>query len=309
MPVNVYSILDPGAPIVGGLDGSLPNLLKACLVDGYGSKAPAGWTLEYEDPATYTMVFRQGGGNRRYLRVQHDTQNYPNVRGFKTMVDTVEANGSAPFPSIAQLSGGIRPVTSNALGASRAWMVFATDLCVLVYLPFTTADLSVISTSTDYLFFGDLVSGLPGDATNTAIIGKTVANTTASNTVFMNSLTTGFGASSGHYTMGSYQQVEGSVNFGCLRAEPAASASAGSAGWTYPNPMTGGLVLERVRTTEGPVPRGFLPGVFNPIHNQPGNHLDVLQGRGSLAGKDIMLLYKGGIAGRIAVSLDESDWR
>ena len=47
MTVRIYKSTDSGAPTLTGQAFSLISLLLACLVDGYGSKAAAGWTKPY----------------------------------------------------------------------------------------------------------------------------------------------------------------------------------------------------------------------------------------------------------------------
>lgn len=47
MPVTVYRSTDAGAPVLSNSNGSLIAVLKACLVDGYSSKASAGWTAPF----------------------------------------------------------------------------------------------------------------------------------------------------------------------------------------------------------------------------------------------------------------------
>jgi hypothetical protein len=74
LPVTVFRHTDVGAPIV------LPTkpsdwlvILKACLVDGYGSKAGLGWTLEFGDVASLKMVFKNNltdGGSGGAVQVQ-----------------------------------------------------------------------------------------------------------------------------------------------------------------------------------------------------------------------------------------------
>ncbi|MGE3907973.1 MAG: hypothetical protein AB7K36_01385, partial [Chloroflexota bacterium] len=44
---RIYRSTDSGAPVLTGQAGSLLNLLDKCLVDGYGSKAAAGWSRPY----------------------------------------------------------------------------------------------------------------------------------------------------------------------------------------------------------------------------------------------------------------------
>jgi hypothetical protein len=54
MAVTIYRSTDAGAPAFpasGAQNGAgyIMDVMKACLVDGYGSKPGAGWTLDYED--------------------------------------------------------------------------------------------------------------------------------------------------------------------------------------------------------------------------------------------------------------------
>lgn len=59
LPVTVYRWDDAGAPqIASGLPSEIINVLKKCLVEGYGSKAGLGWTKPFEDAATFKVVFR-----------------------------------------------------------------------------------------------------------------------------------------------------------------------------------------------------------------------------------------------------------
>lgn len=52
------------------------------------------------------------------------------------------------------------------------------------------------------------------------------------------------------------------------------------------DPITGGLLLDRIRILEASgstsLLRGVMPGVFNVLHLNPGTHLDRFQGRGWL---------------------------
>ncbi len=60
LPVTVYRWDDAGAPQMskGVRPSELINVLKKCLVDGYGSKSGAGWSVAFEDVATNQIVFR-----------------------------------------------------------------------------------------------------------------------------------------------------------------------------------------------------------------------------------------------------------
>jgi hypothetical protein len=45
MTVRIYRSTDGSAPVLTGQAGKLTDLLDAILVNGYGSKTAAGWTI------------------------------------------------------------------------------------------------------------------------------------------------------------------------------------------------------------------------------------------------------------------------
>lgn len=56
MTVRFYSSLDTGAPALSGdLYDRLRAIFKACLVDGYGSKPAAGWTLGHDVSGGFSL--------------------------------------------------------------------------------------------------------------------------------------------------------------------------------------------------------------------------------------------------------------
>lgn len=58
LPVTVYRWDDAGAPqVVDGSPSEYMNVIKKCLVEGYGSKSPLGWTVEQEiaDPPVMAL--------------------------------------------------------------------------------------------------------------------------------------------------------------------------------------------------------------------------------------------------------------
>lgn len=64
LPVTVYSWDDVGAPNISTMYRSvILNVLKKCLVEGYGSKAPLGWAIEEEvsgERITFSNADRKG---------------------------------------------------------------------------------------------------------------------------------------------------------------------------------------------------------------------------------------------------------
>lgn len=77
--VTVYRWDDPGAPQIGSGDlwPGILNILKKCLVEGYGTKTAVGWTVEYEDVPGAKCVFRndpvEGSGGYVQFQKQNDS--------------------------------------------------------------------------------------------------------------------------------------------------------------------------------------------------------------------------------------------
>jgi hypothetical protein len=76
LPVTIYKSTDEGSPLTTITKPSdWITVLKKCLVEGYGTKAPLGWTLEFENTSTYAAVFRNDPlvGSGGYLQVNSST--------------------------------------------------------------------------------------------------------------------------------------------------------------------------------------------------------------------------------------------
>ncbi len=61
MTATLYSYSDASAPVLStSNDGSLYNILKAVLIDGYGSRTPAfaGWSIPFEDVPNTVFVLK-----------------------------------------------------------------------------------------------------------------------------------------------------------------------------------------------------------------------------------------------------------
>jgi len=61
----VYRSDDPGVPVLGDRQDQFYQIFRACLVDGYGTKASAGWSVVYDDWensgwATFTNAGQSG---------------------------------------------------------------------------------------------------------------------------------------------------------------------------------------------------------------------------------------------------------
>ena len=306
--ITIFTSDDAGAPVLSGQVGTLIPVLDACLINGYGAKAGMGWAKDFS--GTNLAAYRAPAGNRFYLRVDDTNAQYPQFNGYRTMSGI--STGTGLFPSAVQLAGGIKGVkSSTASAAARPWVIIASQQAFYLWVGFASATMGALATTTDIFFFGDYQSYMPGDSLSTAIIGRTAQDNGAAATNFGSKHGTG-AVSVGHYMASDFAQSGNSEQFGTLVTPSVNSSDSGAGGGLYPDPITGGMVLDLIRIVEGGtikrLIRGQLPGVYNPVHQWPGYHLDVLQGRGELTGHDMVILYKGGNEGRLVFSLNESDW-
>jgi hypothetical protein len=310
MAVTVYRSDDASAPTMNSLSGEMIKVLDACLVDGYGAKAAAGWSKAYSD--TNKAVYRAAAGNQHYLYVNDSATQYPLLRGYRSMSSAADT-GTGPFPTITQFASGLYAIKSSTSDTTnRPWIVIAGTRAFYFWVFFAGTDIGSPTTSVDVWGFGEFVTYLPGDAMHTFLAARNAAVTAVGNTAIGNSLSSTGADSTGHYMASSYLQDGNGYQFAALQSLPASSTVAGTAGCVYPDPVTGGLLLDVIRVSEGgatgKIVRGHMPGIYNPLHNQPASHLDTLTGVGSMSGTSLQLLYKGGTAGRLAFSLNETDW-
>ena len=78
MTVRIYRSTDAGAPTRTGLTGThvnmLRQILRACLVDGYGAKPAAGWSVVDEGSQGFSITNANGSGIINFF--QADTRPY-----------------------------------------------------------------------------------------------------------------------------------------------------------------------------------------------------------------------------------------
>lgn len=314
MTVTVYRSTDAGAPnVLAGTIGTLITVLDACLVNGYGAKAGAGWTKPFS--GTNLAAYKQGSGCGFYLRVDDSALAVQaKAVGYETMFDV--NTGTNAFPTSGQLSTGVYfPKSSTADAVVRPWVVVATSKAFYLYVHYDETNITASSTYKLIAFFGDFTSYKSGDAYNCAIVGSNAVNASVNNF--------GLTASAlnvslnGHYVARSYTQVGGSINAGKVidSARNGATYRIGNAGAStpYPSPITGGIDMCPVVVTEGAsgqiVARGEMPGLYAPLHTLPANHYDTFSGSGELTGKTFQLFdcHEGsGIRCRAALEISDT---
>jgi hypothetical protein len=310
MTVRVYYSTDASAPALTGVAGSFIAVLDACLVNGYGAKAAAGWTKPFS--GTNLAVYRGSTGNRFFFRVDDTAGQTIRHRGYETMSDV--NTGTGLFPTEAQFTGGLwlyKSVAANS--TARPWIMVATEQNFYFFAdPGSTAQFISNYTS---MFFGNIVSYKSGDAYNTLICGPVATSIINSHLItLVNTLQT---TCPGHYITRNYAQIGGSVTANKYQGDaPRAGSSivigSPSSNLQFPNPITGTLDISPIFVAENNlvVVRGLLPGMWAPLHNYLVlNNGETFTGTGEMAGKTFLLInvmQGDGQQGRVAMEISDT---
>ena len=296
MPVTVYRSTDASAPLLSNTNGSLIAVMKACLVDGYGSKAAAGWTAPYT--GTNLIAFKEGaGGNNRFLRVFDGradafTSRVIKVRAYENM--TAISTGTGPCPTTGQLGGNGATLSyfyAGRVAPNPSWVMVATSS--FFHLLVESGDGGMYP---EYMAFGAFFSDLPGDTFNNVLIAGPVDGGGWGGYMdpghpygvwVMRSDTGALGA----VQAGFYSDVRTThiITSGCF--------GTGSAKNPYPDRVRGGLLQSQPSLVCGGYRRGRVPGLWE-THHLPaeiGGHRTTWSGAsGLLAGRQFQMF--GGLA-------------
>ncbi|MBB2915848.1 hypothetical protein [Cupriavidus alkaliphilus] len=296
MTVRLYRSTDASAPTLTGQVGSLVALLDAVLVNGYGSQTAAGWTKAYSGTNTASYRMDTSGNTGFYLDVNDNapaSATDARMRGYEAM--TAVSTGTGPFPTAAQSSFGIacrKSATANS--TARPWYIVADGSCLYVFVD--TGDI----TGCAFAFaFGDFFSYKSGDPYRCAIIGRYLENSGASNYDMVpwinGGLTPLTATSNGHYVARNWTGVGGSIAFSkftSLLAGQGTSLVTGSltSYVPYPNSPDSALELAPLWLGHTSCVRGYMKGLWCPLHAQPLSHGDLFTGSGNMAGKSFIAL-------------------
>jgi hypothetical protein len=319
MTVRIYRSTDAGAPSLSGTAGSAITLLDACLVNGYGSTSPAGWSKAYSGTNLAAYRMSTVGSTGCYIRVD-DTGTYDaRIVGYKTMSDV--NTGTGAFPTSVQFSGGLYLKKSTSADAVvRPWTLIADER--FFYL-FTNCNQTVYSQSDNQdggMYFGDLISYLNNDGYECIIIGNNQARLTSATSNITSYFSTSY-APSNMYLARDYtgfavsRQAVPIVDAPVGIILPDSTIGRGIIG-AYPDPVTGKLNLFAIEILENAYygVRGRLPGFWFPFGGTlVGNNTDTFTGVDNLSGKNFILinLWNGSSSttqGRAAIQYD-GDWR
>lgn len=292
-----YSSSDPSAPVLTGQAGSLASLLDAILVDGYGTgedeRLGAGWTREFSGSNKRAYRNSPITGTGAFLRVDDNATSPGNarhawVRAFENMSDI--DTGVGPCPTVAQETNGALWVKSSALSATaRPWCALACEKFLILFVDALGNGFPAA------IFGGDLDTIKPGDVFNFALSTSGTSSYTGGNnenaSMFMVFATGGITLAPPQnrmYLLRAAGGAPGAVACSCL-PNAVQSSGPGSGGFSYPDPIGGGLFTERIGVHEGSYAlRGFLPSVLCPLHLTPFNDLEVVSDLSEYPGVDFL---------------------
>lgn len=333
MTVRLYRSTDVGAPVLTGQTGSLVALLDACLVNGYGALAAAGWTKAYStvNKAAYRQnaAGANNAANPMYLYIDDTGPGAASSRearatGFETMT-AIAPTGTGQFPTAAQSSvptGACVIRKSNTADATaRAWTLIANGQSL--YL-FTESGDCTAPFATLTFFFGDIKSYKAGDLYAVMIMGRMVENISGqANQTFYDPMQALGGNGNytlnskmwGHFMARSWTALGGSIQVSKLSDMNRVTGMAMSGTWSAdnvfshgnnganitmgringtaqlatPNGPDGGIWLAPVYVHHNWSFRGYMPGLWCPLHDRPFQHNDTMTiASGPLTGKSLL---------------------
>lgn len=129
MTVRLYRSSETGAPqLSASTSGDLLNILRACLVEGFGSRTSAGWTMPFSDLPNKVACFKSATGDT--LRLDDSlSYRYASGLGFKSMSDL--NTGVEQYPDQTMLDFNTKHWRLGKRYDGRAqyngWMVVATN--------------------------------------------------------------------------------------------------------------------------------------------------------------------------------------
>lgn len=232
MAIKLFRSNEVGAPQLGSSGvGDLLTILRACLVEGFGSRTPVGWTMPYSDLPNKIACFKSVTGDTLRLDDSIDYR-WASATGFASMTDLDTGVEQYPSPSQLGVDNHFRVFKRYDQSlSSDEWAVIADDN-FFYFINFKTDGAQNYPSG---FFFGEYVSANPSFTSNFILTGELTSKTSTSTSHSFYAL---YSNSVNYYARRNYQE---SVNPAKLRL------SWETISWDNPNPFTGGLELELVK--------------------------------------------------------------
>lgn len=276
---KLYRSTDGNAPILCGQRTSLVNVLKACLVDGYGAKPGAGWTMPFISADGRRACFRNNGTGF-FLQVDQVSPSYD----YQAALNCYEmmTSDSAGSNLIGTTSGLSYSISASAGTTARPWICIATDKYVYFFMydgvtamPTVAGILAALSNHAGLnFFFGDFEKAYLDDGFACAFLRSTAATGGRSG---LGDCAPTTSSVEGHYIARALSGVVGAIGCSAMMSPPGAmSGCVGSAGPTYDGQTA--LMVSKVAVNNGVVHtfRGYLPDMLAPCHTRPYENLDTV---------------------------------
>ena len=277
-------------------------LLKACLVDGYGSKLAAGWTMPFANVDETKASFRNDSiiGTGMFLLVDNTLAATNDVRVTPYEVMTDIDNGSFPFCTV---NAHFHWPSSHATTTARPWMIIADDRIayILNYTSYTIPLAAVTTYNTQATVFGDIISLHDPDPYGCVFIGNAASSVT-SYMLHQNEHTVAI--TSSHYYA---RNIEGDVK-NTTFAKNNGSGPSGVVMGQYGAPFGDGHATMITRPTlsggETYSIRGYLPGMWCPCHTYPYENFEIVE----IDSKTFMAIdiYSYSIKGQFLMDIGET---
>jgi hypothetical protein len=156
LPVTVYRSTDIGAP---QLSSNKPaewfNILKKCLVEGYGGKLPLGWTIADENLSSHKILFRNSNidGSGGYVR-------FSSRDGLNSSVNDILITTAIDAQSVNSLQKTSAQRAIALSNANRGWEIIGTSVGFFITQHNTNslAMFTSIFTNQSTMFIGDLIN-------------------------------------------------------------------------------------------------------------------------------------------------------
>ncbi|MCU8051466.1 hypothetical protein L5M91_06890 [Shewanella sp. SM43] len=263
LPVTVYRYTDAGAPqLTNGTPSEWINILKKVLVEGYGSKAPLGWTLEFENAAVHSAAFRNSitdGGSGGYVKFY--STDGSNV-AYKTIVMKCAL-------SMTSIDSFVKPLWARGLlsaSSTKGWEIIGTSRGFYLIQHYTANLLNGLQGygyDTQVYFIGDIESSVANDAgVFTVVSGEAVnADNVNSNGITVNGST--WGAQLYSSDGGNSSMMYSFTKPSSYRNSAAADGDAELLGINHimlPTPIIGALAQNI--NVQSPAGRGHVPGLY-----------------------------------------------
>lgn len=294
MPVTIYRSTDAGAPVLSGEVGKIAEVLKACLVTGYGALPGVGWTCPAE--ATGRKSFRNNSvlGTGMYLLVDDNAPGAglgkeARVYGYESMSDPADLDTGVNLI-------GLRYIRKSSLADTtvRAWIVVASDRTFYLWIftgdsngstIFGAGDFKSLKVADPYRFF---MSGRVTENNSTMTVNTTGVERFAVPGASLGQAYSVVIARSWTEVLG---PVVGSTFWNSIFGSNTGLGGTGS--MTYPGAIGGELFLGKVYIGHPTAIRGEMPGVMCPYHNRPLANEDTCEGVDGAITRQFIVLNQG----------------